>query len=242
VIDYRSSPSLRRTSVQQDWRAWLSTEKAQVFWEYEQNLESLYQMFSVSLNEAIELKQAGLAAMSQESIDTTSDLCERLIRPLVGMLRALYDHARHYGTIPNAAPLDPANYRGQKVQRSARLSSLLNRVLLSNRLQFLHKVGTLVEMVEDLGKDFRTAADALADGTLHDPERVWNEVDADHYDLNTCLRETIVLFKSFLIAIPVGQLEVFQNAVAKHSRAQKHDHGARRRALRNRRLEAFARQ
>ena len=242
MLDYRSSPSLRRTTVQQDWRAWLSTEKAQVFREYEHNLESLYQMFSVSLNEAIDLKQAGLAAMSQESIDTTSDLCERLIRPLAGMLRALYDHAKHYGTIPNAAPLDPANYRGQREQRSARVSGLLNRVLLSSRLQFLQKVGTLVEMVEDLGKDFRNAADALADGTLRDPERVWNEIDADHYDLNTCLRETIVLFKSFLIALPVGQIEVFQNAISKHSRAQRHDQGARRRVIRNRRLPEFERQ
>jgi len=34
------------------------------------------------------------------------------------------------------------------------MSSLLNRVLLSQRLQFLHKVSTLEEMVEDLGKDF----------------------------------------------------------------------------------------
>src|SRR2546430_15163836 len=33
--------------------------------------------------------------------------------------------------------------------------SLLNHVLLSQRLQFLHKVSTLMEMVEDLGKDFR---------------------------------------------------------------------------------------
>lgn len=242
MIDYRRSPSRRGTSVQQDWRAWLSAEKAQLFREYEHHLESLYNMFSVSLNEAIECKQIGQVAMSRESIDTTSELCERLILPLAGILRALHEHARHYGTVPNAAPLDPANYRGNRGQRSARLSGLLNRVLLSNRLQFLHKVSTLAEMVEDLGKDFRTTADALAEGSTHEPERMWNEVDADHYDLNTCLRETFVVFKSFLIALPAEQLGTFESAICDQSRPQKSDRPSRRRTVRNSVRTEFARE
>jgi len=65
----------------------------------------------------------------------------------------------------------PANFQGQRGQRSARMSSLLNHVLLSQRLQFLHKVSTLEEMVEDLGKEFRLAADDLAEGTSLNPKK-----------------------------------------------------------------------
>jgi len=46
---------------------------------------------------------------------------------------------------------------------------------------------------------------------------MWAEVDAGHYDLNTCLREAIVVFKSFLIALPEDQLGAFQNAVREQS-------------------------
>jgi len=148
---------------------------------------------------------------SVTAIGTSSELCSFFTAPLAGLLRALSEHAGHYGTIPNAVPLDPANYLGPRCQRSARMSGLLNRVLLSHRLQFLHKVNTLEEMVEDAGKDFRVAADELATGLSMDPGRRWDEVDAGHYDLNTCLRETIVLLKSFLIAIPDGQLAAFQD-------------------------------
>src|SRR5260370_11006449 len=105
-----------------------------------------------------------------------------MTQALADLLRALSEHAKHYGTVPNAAPLDPANFQGQRVQRSARMSSLLNRVLLSQRLQFLHKVSTLEEMVEDLGKDYRDAADDLAEGTSVNPQEMWAEVDANHYD------------------------------------------------------------
>ena len=106
--DYSRPPVSRGRCVQQDWRACLPEEKAQVFHEHERHLESLYNMFSVSLNEAIELKLAGLRAKALCAISMSSQLCERLTRPLAGTLRVLHDHAKHYGAVPNAAPLGSA--------------------------------------------------------------------------------------------------------------------------------------
>lgn len=210
----------RGKSVKDDWRAWLPEAKAQIFQKQVHELESNYVMLSVSLNEAIELRQMGKPGKSLQAVGVTSDLCRLLTQALGGLLRALSEHAKHYGTVPNAVPLDPANFHGQRVQRSARMSGLLSHVLLSHRLQFLHKVSTLEEMVEDLGKDYRHAADDLADGFSLNPKKMWADVDADHYDLNTCLREAIVVFKSFLIALPDGQLGMFQNTVRQQSQPQ----------------------
>ena len=210
-------PYARGKSVKDDWRAWLPEVKAQVFHSLVRQLESCYGMLSVSLDEALELRHLGQPSKSLLDISITSDLCGMLTQPLVGLLRALSEHAKHYGTVPNASPLDPANFKGQRCQRSARMSSLLSHVLFSSRLQFLSKVTTLEEMVEDLGKEFRHAADDLAEGVSLNPQQSWADVDTDHYDLNTCLRESIVLFKSFLIALPESQLDAFQNTVLEQS-------------------------
>ena len=210
-------PPTRGKSVKDDWRAWLPEAKAQVFDRQVQRLESSYVMLSVSLNEAIELRHLGQPSKSLQAVGMTSGLCRLLSQTLAGLLRALSEHAKHYGTIPNAAPLDPANFQGHRGQRSARMSSLLNHVLLSQRLQFLHKISTLEEMVEDLGKDYCHAADDLAEGMALNPKKMWDEVDSDHYDLNTCMREAIVVFKSFLIALPESQLGAFQNTVRQQS-------------------------
>ena len=236
--DYEGTLSLRGNSVQDDWRAGLPREKAQVYNQHVHELESSYAMLSVSLNEAIELRQVGQPGKSQLAVGITSELCKLLTQTLVGLLHALSEHAKHYGTTPNAAPLDPANFQGQRGQRSARMSGLLNRVLFTHRLQFLHKVSTLEEMVDDLGKDFRSAADDLAEGTSLNPMEIWAEVDSDHYDLNTCLRESIVVFKSFLIAMPEGQLGAFQDTV----RLQSQDVGlpSSQRVIRRRRMTAIA--
>ena len=236
--DHSRPLAARGTSVHQDWRAWLPQEKAEVFRDHEHRLELLYNMFSVSLNEAIDLKNAGFLSKSLGTLGVTQELCERFTCCLAGILRALYEHAKHYGTVPNAAPMDPANYQGPRWQRSARISSLLNRVLLSQRLQFLYKVSTLQEMVEDLEGDFQAAVGNLIGRACADPDRVWYEVDVDHYDINTCLRETIILFKSFLMVLPVGELETFQNTVLDQSQLVRKD--SNQHLVRDRRIAAFA--
>jgi hypothetical protein len=200
-------------SVQDDWRAWLPAEKAQVFTTYVEQLESVYTMFSVALNEAIELRRNGNLTKSYQAVCMTPALCTRLSGRLGALLRSLSEHAKHYGTIPNAAPLDAENFRGAKEQRTARMSDLLSRVLLTKRSQFLHKIAALEEMVGDLGKDFRHAAEDLGSGASSHPSGDWQAVDCGHYDLNTCLRETIVLLKSFLLVLPEDQLGAFQKTV-----------------------------
>lgn len=211
--DRTSPPASRGTSVKEDWRARLPEEKSKVFCAYVHILDSTYGMLSVSLNEALELRAEGRLAKSCQAVHVTPELCTRLTVPLAALIRILGDHARHYGTIPNTAPLDPTNFQSVKGQRSARLSGLLSRVLLSQRTQFLHKLGTLQEMVEDLGKDFCASAQELSEGLSTDPAMSWKIVDAAHYDLNTCLRETIVLLKSFLRALPEDQVRGFQKSV-----------------------------
>ena len=201
-------------TVQDDWCAWLPHDKAQVFDAYVQELETLYNMFSVALNEALELRQSGLISKSYRAVHMTPELCSRLASSLAGLLRALGEHAKHYGTIPNAAALDALNFRGSREQRSARMNDLFSRILFTQRSQFLHKVGTLGEMTWDIDKDFGFAVESLASGTAPRPEDEWRVLDAAHYDLNTCLREVIVLLKSFLVILPQDQLTGFQKTVS----------------------------
>lgn len=240
VRDASRPPTARGASVGNDWRAWLPAEQEIVFRKNVKALESSYIMFSISLNEALELRQDRHLGKSLEAVHTSSGLCLLLTAPLCGLLRALNEHAKHYGTIPNAAPLDPLNFQGQKCQKSARMSSLLNHVLFSHRLQFLSKVSTLVEMVEDLGSDYRDSVADLFDGTCPNPRMAWEAVDADHYDINTCLREAIVLLKSFLLVLPIDQLEAFQQTVLDQAKPRPGLAPASQHVIRHRRMSAIA--
>lgn len=206
-------PSARGLSVKDDWRAWLPEEKYRLFRSYVDQIEVSYNMLSVSLDEALEFRHSGHFGKASQAVCVTPELCSRFANPLVALLWSLSEHAKHYGTVPNAAPLDPENFQGTRGQRVAFLSSLLCKILLSQRLQFLHKISTLSEMVDDLNQDFCSAATEIASSSFV-PDLLWAEVDATHYDLNTCFREAVVLLKSFLMALPESELQTFDKTVS----------------------------
>jgi hypothetical protein len=209
--------------VREDWCAWLPDSKARLNENCSKELEALYLMLSVSLDEALDLRRKGALAKSFEAAQIASGLCERLAQSLKMVLGGLHRHAKYFGLIPNAAPLDPANFQGTRGQRTARLTGLLNRVLFSQRSRFIHKVSTLLDMVDDLKQDFCDAVEELVNGFHSSTEALWNVLDQSHFDLNTCLREAIVLLKSFLLVLPEEQLISFETELRfPHSQATQH--------------------
>ncbi len=227
-------------SVQDDWCAWLPREKDQAFTAFVRQLELSYNMLSVSLDEALEFRRQGQVSKSYQAVCVTPDLASRLASNLGSVLRALASHAKHYGTVPNAAPLNAANFLGPKEQRTARMSDLLSKVLLTQRSQFLHKIGIIEEMVSDLGRDFRFAVENLTVGGSAKPATEWQVIDAAHYDLNTCLRETIVLLKSFFVVLEADQVIAFQRAVHAQSQASEPPSSLGDRLGRTRRMAAVS--
>jgi hypothetical protein len=200
--------------VRDDWRAWLPDSKSRLNDQFSKELETLYCIFSVSLNEALELRRAGSLARAYEAARVARGVCARFSQALEMLLAGLHQHAKHFGLVPNAAPMDPENFRGSRGQRTAKITGFLNRVLLSQRSQFIHKAATLRELVSDLNDEFGKSADELISGVYMESEVSWDTLDRSHFDLNTCLREAIVLLKSFLVVMPDEQLSAFETAVA----------------------------
>ena len=206
----RSRPfPLRSGSVSQDWRSPLFGDKSYTYLQILHRLETSYAMFSVNLDEALGLRRDGRVAKAQQVLSVSSALCQRLTSPLNSLLHSMLLHARHSGTAPNLASLDPHNFQNCHSQRVARFNSVFSKLLFTRRSQFLYKISTLTELVEELTGNFLASSEEILAGDSLDSDRDWDVLDASHYDLNTCLRETVVLFKSFLHALPETQLQEF---------------------------------
>jgi hypothetical protein len=201
-------------SVQTDWYGWLPDDKLQVFRGYSSEFEASYLMLSISLDEAVGLRDAGSVKKSLQVLEMTPSLCARLSDGLQALLAALEEHARHYGLTPSVEPLDSANFLGARGQRSARVSSVLSMVLFSQRLQFLSKLHFLRNMVLELAKDFADVVDELASGALLECSNHWSTLIQDYCDVDICFKESMVLLKCFLRVLPADQLPVFQKTIA----------------------------
>lgn len=200
------APSRRYDSVRQDWRAILPELKADFFEIHTRELEKNYIIFSIALNEALDYRRQGLSSKACQVVGVASELCSLFALRVSSVLHSMRQRARHFGVVPNLAPLEPANFVTSRGQHGARFSSLLSRVLLSERAQFLHKVLTLEQIVDDACDSFIASAKELAEGDTGYCGTLWQTLDLCHFDLNTCLRETNVLFKSFLVVLPEEHL------------------------------------
>jgi len=230
--------SSRKGSVAQDWIAPLPAEKSATYLHTLRLLETSYAIFSINLDEALGLRRSGRLDKAYLALSVAPSLCKRLAGHVQVVLRALLSHAKHFRVTPNISPLDPDNFQQGISRRAAHFNRLCSHVLLSQRSQFVHKMSTLLELIEDLGAAFATTASELNDCSSLLPDRAWELLDASHYDINTCLREAIVILKSFLHALPEEQLPEFNAALQlqKHTAAPSTRILAPKRQLAHRRM------
>lgn len=203
------------SSVQADWIGSLPEAKMRTFKIYAGELEASYVMLSIPLDEAIGFRKEGSREESLKHVLLIPGLVAHFMKHLDGVLHAMQQHAKNHRVKPSVAPLNPANFLGRGGRKGARRSQLLGMVLISRRAQFLEKIRRLREMITRIGSDFRCAADDLiSTGAAAEPASLWEAVDTGHFDLNTCLRETIILLKCFFRAIPDSDLAEFQRTAA----------------------------
>lgn len=205
----RRAPSPVRRSASDDWRAALPREKNQVFESTVRDWECSYAMMSVSLDEALAQRARGELVCAQQQVAITSDLLLRLTSTLANACAVLSERGKHVSNLPLVQPLHTEFFRGDTGQSAASWNSLLHNVLLGHRSRFFHKLRILSNTIEDLGKEFEQNAHDIAAGLSVQPTACWKQLDSLHYDLNTCLRESEVILKSFLHALPAEQLSVF---------------------------------
>jgi len=220
----------------QDWAAQLSSEKSVIYLHTLRLFETSYAMFSINLDEALGLRRMGRLDKAYMVLSVTPTLCKRLAGNVEVLLRALLAHAKHFRITPNVSPLDPDNFQQGASRRAANFNRLCSHILLSQRSQFVHKISTLLELIEDLHATFSDAASELREFSSLQPDRAWELLDASHYDINTCLREAIVLLKSFLHALPEEQLLEFNAALQKHAFVPATRVGVPKRQLAHRRM------
>lgn len=198
--------------VRRDWTSALAKDKELLFNHQVSDLEGHYGMFSVVLDEAYRLKETAQLVQAREAILFSVELMERLGEKLTGSLLALQEHAKHYGTLPNIMPLNEAFFRGEEPQSKATWARRIGS-FQSSRPRFFMKVRTLREIVNGIGKEYAKSAEEIGNGACVAPDTDWVRLEMLHYDLNTCMRETMVVLKSFLCAMPVEQVECLQAAL-----------------------------
>jgi hypothetical protein len=198
-----------RRSVSDDWTAALPREKAHLFDTVVQRWESFYAMMSVSLDDAISVRARGELVCARQYVSVSADLLAQLAAELIRACRSVSDRGRHLGNVPRVQPLQTAFFRGETAQAAASWNDFLHHVLFAERSRFFQKLKILSETLESLIHQYDAAAEEVVAGLSVRPGNSWDALECLHYDFTTCLRESEVLLKSFLRALPAEQVAAF---------------------------------
>jgi hypothetical protein len=171
--------------------------------------ETFYAMMSVSLDDALSLRARGELVRARQQVSVSADLLGRLAASLVAACGVLSGRGRHISNVPNVAPLNTDNFRGETAQTAASWNEFLHRVLFASRSRYFQKLRILSETLQNLTREYNDAAEEVTAGVSVHPGDSWDKLECLHYDFTTCLRETEVLVKSFLRSLPGEQLHAF---------------------------------
>lgn len=164
-------------------------------------------MLSVSLNDALSLREQGALSHAHENLKVSAGLVGRFAEPLLTACQVLESRGRNLAISPSVAPLSLSNFRTQAARHTAGWDSILHKVLFGSRSRYAHKLQSLRYTISTLAEEYSVTAEELGSGLQTRPDECWLALDSLHYDLNTCLRETLVLLKSFLRAVPDSALD-----------------------------------
>ena len=214
-MNHLNSRDTKADSVHRDWIGWLPEPRQHAFDQYANELEARYLMLSVVLDEAISLHNRGSELKAIQNISIVPALCERLSCYLQGLLSSLETHVKCGALFPSVAWLNPAHFLRRRDKYLARKSSLLSNVLLTQRSGYMLKSNMLREMVCYLQDDLCDSAEELVAGgaTIGYP-KLWIGMDTGHFDLNTCLRESLIMLRCFLRVLPDNQVLDFEKTMA----------------------------
>jgi hypothetical protein len=206
VFPRRDPGHSARGKVSDDWITALPREKNQVFQAVVGRWECTYAMMSVALDDALSLRARGELVCGRQQVSIAADLLGRLSQSLISLCGTLSVRGKRISRLPIVQPLNTKFFRGNTGQSAASWNGILHHVLFGKRARFFHKLRILTETIEQIEREFHDAAGDISKGLSVQPGDCWGRLDALHYDFNTCLRETEVVLKAFLRAVPTDQL------------------------------------
>lgn len=198
-------------TVAEDWIAALPRDKSKLFEAVVRDWESHYAMLSIALDDAISQRVAGKLVSARQQVAVCSELLSRLAAVLIHTCDVTTKRGRHLHDLPAVNPLNAEFFRGDTGRSAATRSVLLHNLFFVERQRFFQKVRILSETIQRISEEFVLAAEDVADGVSTRPVDTWKNLESLHDDFTTCFRESEVLLKGFVRALPAVELAAFQN-------------------------------
>lgn len=178
-----------------------------------QELQTQCLIMGITLNDAIDEKDAGHTDLAERLVGLCAAEWDRLTEGLGGLLKVV---AHHMPVAHVAVPLRSVSAQRFKTRTMTdffRMYELLDQLVFRSKMRFQLQVRLLRRANETLTGEFRRVF-RYAERTGDHSVEYWNRLDLLFHDFDLLSKETLLAFRAFLACLPDSAVAPFAGELA----------------------------
>lgn len=186
----------------------LGPERDAIFQPIALEIETQAAILGISLNDAIEERDAGQLDIAWRLVRLSASEWDRLAE-ILGLLSIAM--SRHMGSARTIIPVRNVaaeRFKSRVMTDYVRMHELFDQLVFRTKLRFQLHLRMLRRAAEILSREFRRDY-RYADRTQHHPPEMWERLDYYFHDFDLVVKETLLSCRTILACLPHSSLPAF---------------------------------
>lgn len=184
----------------------LSAEREAIFQPIAQEMETQTAILGISLNDAIEERNAGQAEIAWRLVRLAASEWGRLAEILTLLAKVMSKHAARARVVIPTRSVTTHHFKSHVMVDFLRTHELLSQLVFRSKLRFQLHLRMLRRAADNLSAEFHRAY-RYADRTEDRPAELWTRLDFYFHDFDLITKETLLTFRALLFCLPYSELD-----------------------------------
>jgi len=183
----------------------LGADREAIFQPIAQEIETQAAILGISLNDAIEERDAGQSEIAWRLVRLAVSEWDRLAEIAALLSNVIAKHVSSACVVIPTRHVAANHFKSRVMIDYLRMHDLLDRLVFRSKLRFQLHLRMLRRATETLSTEFRRAY-RYADRTEDRPPELWNRLDFYFHDFDLITKETLLAFRALLLSLPHSDL------------------------------------
>ena len=183
----------------------LGADREAVFQPIAQEIETQAAILGISLNDAIEERDAGQSEIAWRLVRLTVSEWDRLAEIVTLLSNVMTKHTASARVVIPTRYVAANHFKSRVMIDYLRMHDLLDQLVFRSKLRYQLHLRMLRRATETLSTEFRRAY-RYADRTEDRPPELWNRLDFYFHDFDLITQELLLAFRALLLSLPHSDL------------------------------------
>lgn len=183
----------------------LGADREAIFQPIAQEIETQAAILGISLNDAIEERDAGQSEIAWRLVRLTVSEWDRLAEIVTLLSNVMTKHTASARVVIPTRYVAANHFKSRVMIDYLRMHDLLDQLVFRSKLRYQLHLRMLRRATETLSTEFRRAY-RYADRTEDRPPELWNRLDFYFHDFDLITKELLLAFRALLLSLPHSDL------------------------------------